>query len=136
MTRDSDTRRMAETGTGSVRSTSSAGRQASPNTGLAIQSEPTEATVHHIYEWFQSDAGGRKYYSKVAIRDVLNADFATRTDSQSTDAVERYLVKLRAVIHPLTQQGEDRIWRAAEKGCALIDKIEAALTPSQSNGEA
>lgn len=34
------------------------------------------------------------------------------------------LVELRLVIHPLTQQGEDRIWRAAEKACAILDKAE------------
>lgn len=35
MIRDSDSRRMAETGTGSVRSTASAGRQASPQPEIA-----------------------------------------------------------------------------------------------------
>lgn len=34
------------------------------------------------------------------------------------------LIELRQVVHPLTQQGEDRIWRAAEKACKLIDKAE------------
>lgn len=34
------------------------------------------------------------------------------------------LIDLRTVIHPLTQQGEDRIWRAAEKACKLLDKAE------------
>ncbi len=39
-------------------------------------------------------------------------------------ALGRILLDLRQTIHPLTQQGEDRIWRAAEKACALIDRAE------------
>jgi hypothetical protein len=40
------------------------------------------------------------------------------------ERLRRLHEEIRLTIHPLTQQGEDRIWRVAEKACALLDKAE------------
>lgn len=37
------------------------------------------------------------------------------------------LVEIRMKIHPFTQQGEDNLWRPAEKACALLDEAEEVL---------
>lgn len=52
----------------------------------------------------------------------LKAEMVARVEPLSA-----IMLELRRLIHPLTQQGEDRIWRPAEKSCALIDKAEEAL---------
>jgi hypothetical protein len=112
-----------------------------------IQSEPTEAVTPEMiaageaaevawdrYPTVRPSLAEARYLAMKA----LDPDFATRTESQSTDAVERVADIIGQSV--VTQnEGRYRIKATAQREelVAIAGKVIAALTPSQSdNGEA
>jgi len=110
-----------------------------------IQSEPTEAQIEagriaYYTNEFSGHAHAKGLAQAYLAMKALDPDFATRTDSQSTDAVERVA---RAIDHAETDFVEDHLGVEKtqelhrQKYRAMARAALAALSPSQSdNGEA
>lgn len=56
--------------------------------------------------------------------------------ANTPDDLAGKLIELRRLIHPLTRQGEDNIWRRAEKACVLIDGMEEILASTRLRSDA